>query len=104
MGFSELADGALRTMTSVMGEDVSYRPAAGGEVALRGIWADVYEAIEPDTGARITETQPNVGIRLADLAAEPAVGDELDVLGKSYEVVEVQQDGQGAARLLLHER
>lgn len=106
MAFDLAAAAALRTTTQVLGELVTYRPAAGGESPIRACVDRGAEAITVDGGGGgvIMTTYPNAGVRLADLSATPVQGDALVAAdGVTYKVTAVRFDGHGGAVLDLHE-
>ena len=93
----------LGNCLNVFGEAVVYTPSGLSSVSITGIFDNLYEVIDPNTGAIITATQPILGLRNSDLAQLPRQDDTLNVRGQDYRVKEVQVDGQGGSKLFLHE-
>ncbi len=84
------------------GEEIIYTPKNKPAVTITGIFDDLYESVDPNTGAIITSQQPIVGIRDADVGQTPRQEDRVFVRGILYRVKEVQTDGQGGSKLYLH--
>lgn len=90
------------------GEAAVYRPLAGGEYFVTGVFDEAYRSTELDPdGAPVETTQPALTVRLADLAAvgvTPRTRDRLTVSERTWEVVGgTRSDGSGMATLLLVE-
>src|SRR5690606_37522085 len=86
------------------GEAITYTPAAAPAnfVALEGVFNEVWRQVEPD-GAIVSTNQPNIGVRLIDFPAEkPIEGDTFLIRGRTYKVVDPQEDGEGGLKILLH--
>lgn len=106
MSFRDKTDKLLNTAMDVFGErnKVEYRPKTGGTFTIRGIFDEAWEEVDPETEVMISSTQPNVGVKLNELSFKPVVGDQLTVLNQDFDVVEVVEDGQGGATLVLHRK
>ena len=106
MSFRDKTDKLLDTAlsNSFFGEDekIKYRPMSGGTFTIRGIYDEAWEEVDPETSVSLSVTQPNLGIKLNELAFKPRSGDKLELRGCSYKVVDVREDGQGGATLFLH--
>lgn len=102
MAFSDLTDRALGAIKDAFGSSVTYTPTSGSPVTIDGVFnRRYYELVEGDVP--VSTDQPNLLVRIADLAADPVEGDEVTVSGQTYRVYRVEKDGEGAALLLLHE-
>ena len=99
----DLAGLALGSCLDVLGRPVEYRPAGGAAFVARGIFTAAHEVVRlMDGDAPVSSTAPVLGVRLADFAAPPEAGDVVVVGGREYRVEDVQPDGEGGARLVLH--
>lgn len=103
MTFRNLSELALGAITKTLGEPVTYTPTAGSAASIKGVFNEKYEQVDPDTRATISTDQPNLLIRLSDLAAAPAEGDQVVIRTKTYKVFDWKPDGEGGSLLLLHE-
>lgn len=100
----DLADAAILAARNEFGSTVVYTPAAGGgPYTLTAILDRPYQStvISP-AEVELAGRGPVLDLRLADLAVEPLQGDALTVDGGSYTVEEVEPDGRGGVKLLLH--
>ena len=107
MGFADIHRAAFGTLASggAFGESIQYQPAAGGDLAVRGIFGAPYEEADPN-GIEVQTTLPTIGVSLPELAllgVTPAQGDRVVVRGDTWLVADVQVDGEGWARLPLHQ-
>lgn len=86
------------------GEAVTYAPAAAPAnlLPIEGIFNEVWREVEPD-GAVVSSNQPNLGVRLADFPDGPPMPEDTFVIRSTvYKAVDVQEDGEGGAKILLH--
>lgn len=86
------------------GEAITYAPATAPAtfVSISGIFNEVWREVEPD-GAVVSSNQPNLGIRLVDFPDGPPLPEDTFVIrGATYKAVDVQEDGEGGAKVLLH--
>ena len=104
MSFRDLTNKLLDSAFSKFGEEqkVKYRPSTGGTFTIRGIFDEMWEEVDPDTGIKISTTQPNLGIKENELPFAPLTGDTVEVISEIFKVTDVQEDGQGASTLFLH--
>ena len=104
MSFRDKTKKLLDTAMNVFGEKekVKYRPQSGGTFFIRGVFDEVWEEVDPETGMIISSSAPNIGVQLSELGLKPQSGDELDVNDRTYRVTDVHEDGQGGATLTLH--
>lgn len=88
---------------NVFGGAITYTRGATSVPISKAVFDDNYQAVDPNTGAIITSTNPMLGIRLADLpGGEAQSGDTVTRKGITYRVIEQQPDSEGHARLILH--
>lgn len=87
---------------AAFGEDIEYTPSGESSVSAIAVFDNQYQAVDPDTGAIVTSTGPVIGVKDADLPRAPLEEDEVSVRGQSYRVIQVQKDGHGGSKLLLH--
>lgn len=84
-------------------ESVTFTPAGGPPIVVRGIFNNVWREVDPGTDAIISTNQPNLGIRLSDFGTRPPRdGDTVTVNGIAYRVSDPQEDGEGGCKILLH--
>ncbi len=81
-----------------------YYPAAGGSYEVAVIFDNEFETVDPDSGERVISRQPVARINENDLQAAVKPGDEIEVRGVRYKVIEPQYDGVGTVLCLLHEK
>lgn len=93
----------------VYGESVTYTPASTGVAeSISAVFDAAAEVVQIQGGVEVSARTPVLDVVLADLLVHPkgrAVGssdrDLVTVGGVSYQVVKVEPDGQGWARLIL---
>lgn len=93
--------GLLDTVIPCFGEDVCYRPQAGGAFTIKAVFDDDHIFSDPDTEELISTNNPRIGVKLLDLAFHPLQGDRVDIGRESFDVTDVQEDGQGGAEIHL---
>lgn len=99
------SDRMLRTCLAAFGEQVQYKRGAAVTIISKAVFDANYQAVDPNTGAIITSTNPMIGVRLADLPGGATQdGDEIIRKGVTYRVIEQQDDSEGHARLILHRK
>jgi hypothetical protein len=103
LGFSDLADRALKAVRNVLGEDVTYNPSAGDPLTIKGVFNKQHIEIDPGGSVSVSSNRPNLLIRLADLENEPTKSDTVEIDATEYAVVDCQEDGEGGALLFLNE-
>lgn len=111
MGFPDLAGLVQSATVGTLGDRVLYQPNSGGEAYISGIWAMPYVEFD-DAGTALVARRPMLDVRLSDIrgafAAKPKKKDrvliENSTLGEPvlYRVENVEEDGQGMAKLHLH--
>ena len=102
MDFRNRVDRVLQKCTKVFGEKVIYYPQKGGSYSLTGIFDNEYETVDPETEQLISSTQPMLGVNLNDLSFEMRIDDMIKIRNLLYKIIEIREDGQGGASLLLH--
>jgi len=100
--FRDRVDRLLGTATKTFGETVILLPKKGGRYSIKGIFDNEYEAIDPDTEELISSEQPVLGINLHSLEIRPRKYDKVKIRNLTYQVIDVREDGQGGASLILH--
>ncbi len=98
-----MMDSLLDNCLSSFGEEVTYYPSGGGSEEIYGIFDENFLAVDADTGLEVQSLQPNLNIKLSDLASLPAKGDEVEVRNTRYRVLQSQKDSEGGAVLILQE-
>lgn len=89
-------------LQNTFGEDVVYKPIAGSEQTIKGIFGNASVSVDVGEGAATSSYAPSVGVKLSDLADRPRAGDQVEIRGNNYRVIDTQEDGEGGATLLLH--
>lgn len=102
MSFLAKAARLLNRAKQSLGEDMVYRYKDGGSVSIKAIFNNQFEIVDPNTETMVTSNDPHIGVVLSDLSKKPREGDEVDFLDVVYQVVDVQEDGQGAAQIFLY--
>lgn len=100
MAFSDLTAGVLGACVATFGESVTYTPQGGSPESITGIFNARTEQVDLASG--VLSYQPTLGVKVADLSTSPRVGDTLTVRSQGYRVVDIDEDGEGGAVLLLH--
>lgn len=115
INFSKLV---LRPCMTAFADPVTYNPLVSDPdrepFAIRGIYDDEHDMLEDfegDTrsfeGLDHSSSRPVLGVRLAELPLIPKPGDEVTIRSKTtgeletFQVWDVQPDGQGRADLIL---
>lgn len=81
---------------------VQYVPKTGAAYNIRAVFDKAYISVDPNTGAPVQSTDPILGVRRSDLAAEPKPGDRVVVNGTTYSIGEPQPDGVAGILFQLH--
>ena len=101
--WSEAVDGLLGACRDTFGIPVRYNPSDGDPIDTIGIFDAAHEAVEIDTaGVAVSNRRPVLDFRCKDLGIEPEAGEIVEVNDSTYQVIDVQPDGQGGVRLILH--
>jgi hypothetical protein len=83
-------------VVKTFGREVLYLPEAGGQATVRAVFQAVREAEDAAQGIYAV-----LFVRLADLAAPPVRGDEVQIGGTRYKVFGIEADTEGAAVIKL---
>jgi len=83
-------------VVQTFGREVLYLPEAGGAAAIRAVFQPAREAEEASPGVYGV-----LFIRLADLPAAPARGDEVEIDGVRYKVFDIETDAELGSVLRL---
>lgn len=102
MSFGDLQRTMDRAVLEHLGGPVTYTSAEGDTVEVIGIFDRSY--VRLDAGeAGVSSTGPALFVRLEDLPADPETDNPtIMVDGTKYRVREVEPDGRGGVRLLMH--
>lgn len=90
------------SLKSHFGETITYTPAVGDPVEIQAMIDKAFISLDPASGAAQVSTKPMIGVKKADLEADPKADDTVEMRGATYRVVEVQDDGQAGWDLILH--
>lgn len=93
---------AQRAALSTFGQEALF-VIDGRRCAARGIFVAAHESIKLIGDAPVSSVQPALTVRASDLPAAPVDGDEVEVNGRHYVIVDCQPDGYGMLRLILQE-
>jgi len=88
---------------SAFGTQVVYQHATLGTLIINGIFNEIHNEIDPDTGVPVATQTPNLGVNLDDFSVPPTTKDTLVVHGRNYRVRRIDEDGEHLAELMLHE-
>ena len=75
----------------------AYSTKADGISQLTGIYASKPVQIRLNNGDIHSTVQPSLGIRLADFAVAPMQGDTVATTSGTFEIADINPDGQGGA-------
>lgn len=100
--FRDRVKNILRHCTNSFGEQVTYYPRKGGSYKIDGIFDNDFETVDPETEQLVSSNLSMLGVNLNDLNFEMRINDQVQVRNLRYKVVEVREDGQGGASLILH--
>ncbi|MCX8016451.1 MAG: hypothetical protein N2690_00915 [Rhodocyclaceae bacterium] len=70
---------------------------------LRAIFVAAHELVEIMGDAPVSTTRPVLSVLASSLPVQPAEGDEAEVAGRRYRIVDVRPDGLGMVKLILQE-
>lgn len=95
-------DKMLETIINATGETVEYRPVNGGSFEICAVFDNEAQLVDPDSEQLVSSNEPAIGIRLRDLPNFPKYNDIVVAEKETYRVIDIREDGQGGASLLLH--
>jgi hypothetical protein len=82
----------------VFGREVTYLPEAGGRATVRAVFQPTREAEDASPGIYAV-----LFLRLADLAAAPVRGDEVEINAARYKVFDIEADAEGGVVLRVRQ-
>ena len=100
--FRDLVGGLLDVAICTFGQDIDYRPKAGGSFSIQGVYDNKFVQIDPNTEEIVASNVLTLGVKLCDLPFEPKHGDEIRIEGVKFRVTDSQEDGHGGATLIMH--
>lgn len=101
--FSELTRSMSAIVLTTFGEPVVFHLEGQPEaLTRRAIFTAMHQDVDTRSGVPVSSTQPMLEVRQVDLPALPTQGDAVTVQGALYLIVDVQPDGHGFLKLLLH--
>ncbi len=98
MAFADSVSRVDEACLRVFGREVLYLPEAGGQALVRAVFQPALEAEDSSPGVYAV-----LFVRLADLPALPARGDEVEIGGARYKVFDIEADAEGGAVLRLRQ-
>ncbi len=106
MAWADLANSVLTTAIATFKTAAVYTPVNQdlAPVNIDGVFDIPNQIVDPNTGAAVDTFQPTFGIRIADLSGPPEFGDRILINAKNYRVIEVREDTQGGATLVLNKQ
>lgn len=103
MDFRSHVNDILKTSTAAFGENVKFYPKDGGLFVIRGIFNNEYQALDLDSRQVVSDSQPTLGVNLNDIKFPlKAKQCEVEIRQIRFGIIDVQEDGQGGALLMLH--
>jgi hypothetical protein len=95
-------EGLLDATQELLGEEVTFSPAAGGgPFTLNAIFDTDTEVVGGDAG--VVSYVPTLALKLSDCPVEPDEGDEFTIGGVDYKVgYFLEKDAEGGAVLVLN--
>lgn len=103
--FEALAKNAFDEIKCTLGIEALYRPKAGGQFSIRGVFDDRAQEVDPDTEIPVSSNVYSLGIKLADISPfKPTKGDKVIIKNVSYRVIDSLEDGvpDASTVLILH--
>lgn len=103
MAVETATDRAVFVSSDEFGVDATYAKAGGGSAVLSGILDEPHLAVDLGNGS-ISDANPTFFCRSADIPSGAAGGDSGDTLtisGDTFDVVDLEPDGQGMTRIRL---
>lgn len=100
--FRDRVDRILKHCTDTFGESVMYYPKKGGSFKIDAIFDNDFETVDPESEQLVSSNLSMIGVNLNDLNFEMKINDMVHVRNLRYKIIEVREDGQGGASLILH--
>lgn len=106
MGWRDLTRGVMEACKRAFGEEATYTPVDPDDdpFTVTGIFDEAYQTVELGAGAEVSSVHPMLGVKIDDMAVTPARGDEVEVRGVDYVVIDCQTDGHAGYRLILQKK
>ena len=101
--FKDLVCCLLKTAIPTFGEEICYRPGAGGAFTFKAVFDENFIQIDPDTEEQVASNAPAIGIKESDIPFAPTNTDIVEIGKRRFKVVDSQEDGQGGITLYLNE-
>lgn len=101
MSWAAHTDRVISQCVKTFATSVIYIPKVGPQKTINAVFDKDYAEVEILDGPPVQSTGPRIGIRVADLDAQPTRGDKCTISGVTYRVDEYRPDGQGGATLIL---
>ena len=73
-----------------------------GPVTVEGIFDEIYQEVDPDTGAAINSTNPKITVWKSDIPVGFDQESQVDVRGNSYKAMDIMDDGEGSVMVKLY--
>lgn len=102
MNWDDMQAALLDACMTNLGSGVTYQPKdSDEETDITAIFDNAAFDVDFGNGGPVQSSQPWLGVKLADLPADPQIGDFVTAKGNRYRVIKIEPDGQGGARLTL---
>lgn len=101
MSWRNRVNNVLSRGLASFGEAVTHTPANGLPLSRRGIFNDIYQGVDAETGFSVTSQDPNLGVRLIDWQPIPKEGDTVTLRGQTYRGGRFEKDGEGGGTWFL---
>lgn len=101
--FGEMTKALSAIVLTTFGEPVVFHlEGRGASIDSTGVFTAMHQAVDPGTGVAVSSVQPLLEVVAANLPRAPSEGDAVTVQGVLYLIVDVQPDGHGFLKLMLH--
>jgi hypothetical protein len=106
MNWEKATDSVLKACTGTFGrKNITFTPNGGVATVIKAILSREYIGVDTGKGPPLTSVHVSIGIRIADLpAGMPKKQDLVTIDTVDYRVIDVQEDGEGGATLMLHKK
>ena len=104
MSWADLQDMALSSSMDAFGSTATYTPIVGTPYSITAIFRDAFVEVRGRDSIGNASLRPTLTVRLADLLAEPDVGDTVTVDSTVFNIIESQSDGGGGSVLILQKQ
>ena len=99
--FEDLAKCAFDSIKNALGVDLTYQPKIGGVFAIKGVFDDRAQEVDPDTEQPVSSNIFTLGIKLDDIPRPPVKGDKVVIKKQLYRVINALEDGVPDASVVL---